>query len=143
MRAAPVTMLLFAYACGGAPVHPAPARTAREVCVDVKRATRACEELYVPALLRTRARFDQPSGIRARYEAEGEDHLLPIAHEEFHRDFSEEGIASFCALLDDRPLEEQQTIAEREASCLPVADDCEAFVECNMRLLETRWSMPR
>lgn len=135
--------ILAVLACGTpspSATEPSSARDAREVCEAVMRRTRECGDLYVPALLRMRARYDRPPGIAARYHAEGEDVLLPIAREEFRRDWSEAGIDAHCDDLDRRAPEECVLIVERERSCLPVASDCPQFVECNMALLERRWS---
>lgn len=148
-RAIASTLVLLAVACGSSAPHASEASEAqnessgddgREVCESVMRATRECGEIYVPALLQLRARYDQPPGIRARYEAEGEETLLPIAREEFARDWSEEGIAAHCDRLDQQPPEERAAIVERERSCMSHVGDCLAFVECHMALLESRWS---
>ncbi len=145
--------IALATACGSATVpastpsaEPAPAETesgadaARKVCEAVMVRTRECGELYVPALLRTRARFDHPPGIAKRYAAEGEERLLPIARAEFKQDWSDEGIDKHCGELLDKPEEERDAIVKREKSCLGAAGDCQAFVDCNMQLLERRWA---
>jgi hypothetical protein len=118
--------------------EPSAEQEARSVCESVMRRTRECKEAYVPALLRARARFDQPPGIRARYEAEAEEKLLPIAREEFESDWADAGIEQHCEKLVAKPAEERAQIVERERSCLPTRD-CEAFVACNVALLESKW----
>jgi hypothetical protein len=118
------------------------AEEARDVCQRIRLATRACGELYLPALLRTRARFDQPPGIAARYKAEGEEKLLAIAREEFKADWSDPSTVSYCQKLADMPAEKRTAVVERERSCLPAAGDCAAFVECNVHNLERKWSAP-
>lgn len=105
------------------------------------RRTRECGELYVPALLRTRARFDQPPGIAARYEKDGEAVLLPIARREFEEDWSDAGIQKHCDALDAKEPEVRREIIERERPCLR-AEGCAAFVECNMDSLAKKWSVP-
>jgi hypothetical protein len=136
-------LVLVAVACG--PAAPAATETTpppddgRQVCEAVMRRTRECGDLYLPALLRTRARYDQPPGIAARYEAEGEEALMTVAREEFERDWSEEGIAAHCDELDRREPAARAAIVERERTCLPQAGQCAAFVECNMTLLANRW----
>lgn len=115
---------------------------AREVCEAVIRATRPCKDLYLPALLRTRAKYDQPPGIAARYEADGEAKLLPIASEEFDRDFSDEGMTERCDAMMAKPKADRDAIAAREKTCLPHAGDCPAYVDCNMALLEDKWGSP-
>jgi hypothetical protein len=121
---------------------PGSAEEARDVCRRIRLATRACGELYVPALLRTRVRFDQPPGIAARYKAEGEEKLLAIAREEFKVDWSDPSTESYCQKLVDMPVERRTAVVERERSCLPTAGDCAAFVECNVHNLERKWSAP-
>lgn len=96
----------------------------------------------MPALLRTRARFDQPPGIAARFKAEGEEKLVAVAREEFKDDWADPAIEVHCQKLADMPDERRATVVERERSCLPEAGNCAAFVDCNMRNLERKWSAP-
>jgi hypothetical protein len=112
----------------------------RDVCATVIRKTRQCKELYLPALLRTRAKYDKPPGIAARYDADGEEKLLLIASEEFDRDFSEDGVEKRCGEMMAEPKATRDEIVAREQSCLPSADNCSEFVACNMALLEAKWS---
>jgi hypothetical protein len=119
---------------------PAAANDGRQVCEAVMKRTRECGELYVPALLRTRARYDQPPGIAARYAKDGEAVLLPIAREEFAKDWSDEGIDAHCDALDAKDPADRKAIVERERVCLRPGDDCAAFVECNMASLAKKWS---
>jgi hypothetical protein len=131
-----------AVGCGAA---PPPANevsaedNAREVCEVVMRRTRTCGDDYVPALLALRVRHDEPEGIAARFEAEGEDAMLEIAQEEFERDWSDAGIAAHCQDLIEMPEERRARIVERERVCMP-ARNCAEFVACNMDNLERRWS---
>lgn len=140
-------MLLFATGCGPskttsspAPASSAPPDDGRAVCEGVMKRTRECKDLYVPALLRTRARFDQPPGIAERYAQDGEAVLLQIAHEEFDRDWSDAGIRSHCGALDAKAPEARRAVVERERACLRPSDDCAAFVACNMESLAEKWS---
>lgn len=143
-RCAACALLGLAVGCGGsnAPVSPKAADSApddgRQVCESVMKRTRECKEPYVPALLRTRARFDQPPGIAARYEKEGEAALLPIAREEFDRDWSDAGIQSHCDALDAKAPETRRAVVERERPCLSEVG-CDAFVACNMESLAEKW----
>jgi hypothetical protein len=115
---------------------------AREVCEAVIAATRPCKDLYLPALLRTRAKYDQPPGIAERYRADGEAKLLAIASEEFDADFSKQGIAARCDAMMAEAKTDRDAIAAREKRCLSFAGDCAAFVECNVKLLEDKWDSP-
>jgi hypothetical protein len=112
---------------------------ALDICETAIRKTRSCKDLYLPALLRTRAKYDQPPGIAARYEQDGEKKLLAIASQEFDRDFSEQGIAQRCTAMMEKPRAERDWIVAREKSCLPSADSCSEFVACNMELLDKKW----
>lgn len=113
---------------------------ARNVCRQLMVATRGCGELYVPALVRTRARFDQPPGIAARFQSEGEDALVAIAREEFKTDWADPSIEAHCQKLADMADEQRSSVVERERPCLRETGDCKAFVDCNMRSLERKWS---
>jgi hypothetical protein len=128
------------------PSNAAPTSTddpARQVCEAVIAATRPCKDLYLQALLRTRAKYDQPPGIAERYRADGEAKLLAIASEEFDRDFSEQGMAARCDAMMAKGKADRDAIAAREKPCLSLARDCSAFVECNVKLLEDMWgSLP-
>ena len=66
--------------------------------------------------------------------------LLPIARTEFERDWSDAGIDAHCDALDAKEPEARGAIVERERECLRPADDCAAFVECNMASLAKKWS---
>jgi hypothetical protein len=127
---------------GAATASPVSPAAARDVCKRVMLATRACGDLYVPALVRTRARFDQPPGIAARFKAEGEQRLVSLAREEFKGDWADPAIEAHCQKLADMPDERRSAVVERERACLPAAGDCAAFVECNMKNLERKWSAP-
>ncbi len=112
---------------------------ARDVCKRLMLATRVCGDLYVPALVRTRARFDQPPGIAARFQAEGEDALVAIAREEFKTDWADPSIEAHCQKLADKPDDQRSSVVERERPCLKETGDCKAFVDCNMGSLERKW----
>ena len=112
---------------------------ARDVCRQLMVATRACGDLYVPALVRTRARFDQPPGIAARFQAEGEDALVAIAREEFKTDWADPSMEAHCRKLADKTDEQRTSVVERERPCLKETGDCKAFVDCNVRSLEAKW----
>lgn len=143
-RGAAWALLGLALGCGSPKAPSSSAATGsapddgRQVCESVMRRTRECKELYVPALLRTRARYDQPPGIAARYAKDGEATLLPVAREEFERDWSDAGIASHCDALVAKEPRVRQAIVERERACLS-RDDCLAFVACNMESLAKKW----
>ncbi|HMR76549.1 MAG TPA: hypothetical protein PKD61_15610 [Polyangiaceae bacterium] len=112
---------------------------AREICATIIRKTRSCKELYLPALLRTRAKYDQPPGIAARYKADGESELLPIASKEFDHDFSDLGISERCGALLAKPKANRDAILASERTCLREAENCPEFVACNVALLERKW----
>lgn len=140
-------LLPLATACGPskttsspAPVSSAPPDDGRAVCEGVMKRTRECKDLYVPALLRTRTRFDQPPGIAERYARDGEAVLLPIAREEFDRDWSDAGIQSHCDEPDAKEPGARRRIVDRERGCLRPSDDCAAFVACSMASLAEKWS---
>lgn len=104
--------------------------------------TRACADVFVPGLLALRVRLDLPPGIAARHAEVGEEALLPIAREEFHRDWSDERIAANCDALAARPASEQEAILAPERACMEAAD-CSTFVACDLANKEQRWTAGR
>lgn len=115
------------------------AGTPPQVCVAVMRRTRDCEAEYVPGLLALRVRLDQPSGIAARFEKEGEDTMLQLAHTQFAEHWSDEAIAQNCEELSEKSIDEQKRIIRPEQRCLETSD-CRAFTACDLAHKEQRWS---
>jgi hypothetical protein len=136
--------LLIVAGCSGAAASPAhgpevTTRSARVECVAIMSRTRACADIFVPALMRLRVRLDRPPGIAARYEAEGEDALMPVARAQFDRDWSDEAIADNCDDMEDRTEAEREAILAPERACFAMPD-CEQFVACDLERKERDWT---
>jgi hypothetical protein len=86
-----------------------------------------------------RVRLDQPSGIAARFEEEGKDAMLELAHLQFAQDWSDEAIAKNCKELSEKSIEEQERIITPERKCLETAD-CNTFTTCDLARKEKRWT---
>jgi len=103
------------------------------------RRTRACADAFVPGLLALRVRLDRPSGIAARFAAEGREALLTLARAQFANDWSEEAIATNCAQLAAKPPAEQERIVTPDRECVS-RPDCETFTACDLAHKEARWT---
>ena len=110
-----------------------------DVCVTVMRKTRDCADVYVPGLMALRVRLDKPPGIAARFQAEGEKAMLPVAREQFNNDWADDAIASNCKALGEKAVEDQNRIVASDRECLKAAD-CAAFTQCDLAAKEKRWT---
>jgi hypothetical protein len=90
-------------------------------------------------LLALRVRLDQPSGIAARFQANGRDAMLALAREQFARDWSEAALARNCTALSEKPSDEQERIVAPDRSCLD-AERCSTFTTCDLAHKEERWT---
>lgn len=146
----PLAVALALAACSPAPepaAAPPPsaaaapsasASTPHDVCLVAMKKSRACGELFLPALMDARVRVDRPKGIAARYQAEGREKMLAIAREEFKVDYTDERIAAHCKALSEKPADVQERVIAGDRACL-AKTDCEAFVACDVGALEARW----
>ena len=134
-----------------ADASPAPAMTAvndsveprggtpGETCVAVMHRTRDCADVYVPGLLALRVRLDMPAGIAKRFEMEGKDAMLGLAHSQFSRDWSNEAIVRNCEALSEKPTADQERIVAPDRRCLEMPD-CGTFTACDLAHKEKRWT---
>jgi hypothetical protein len=113
--------------------------TPGEICVAVMHRTRDCADVYVPGLLALRVRLDMPPGIAKRFEIEGQDAMLELAHSQFSRDWSNEAIVRNCNALSEKPTSDQERIVAPERRCLEMPD-CRAFTACDLAHKEETWT---
>lgn len=125
---------------GGGEATAAPL-TGREACTASMVRERECSADFIPALVALRVRLDLPSGISARDGAEGRDALVAEANAEWARDATDENIATNCAQMDELPADQATQWTDMMNGCL-ATDGCAAFVECDVRFTEARFTAP-
>lgn len=114
-------------------------RTPEQACIAMMTRERECQEQFIPALVGLRVRLDQPPGTAARDGSEGRDALVAQARTEYTRDATDEAFQRNCAQLASMPAERVSAWTATMQSCL-AASECGAFVECDMRFTEARFS---
>ena len=136
-----VPVALFAAACGTtSDAAPAPkqaaAPTDHDTCIAVMTKNRACTDDYIPALVDSRARADQPAGIR---DAVAKDRAAVItqAKAEWADDSKDPAIAAMCERMTAQPL--PQDLVAMARGCL-AKDACGAYVACITPVFEKHLS---
>ena len=117
------------------------ARTGREACGASMVRERECEAEFLPALVALRVRLDMPSGVAARDAAEGRAALLAEATTEYAGDATDENFAANCAQMDELPADRATQWTDMMNGCL-ATEGCAAFVECDIRFTEARFTSP-
>lgn len=117
---------------------------AYSVCEPTFVRQRQCQDVFLPALVDLRVRLDVPAGIAATAAEQGRDALVATAKEEFASDSTDEQIAATCgSIRANAPAEFLETAERQSARCLETADDCDAFVECILPVVEAGITAPR
>ena len=130
-----MTRLFALAALAFAACHSAKASSTSDpaLCTDVFVRARACTADYIPALVDSRARFDQPPGIAAAVR-EDRAGVISQAMTEWASDSQDDAIARTCAGATGAIGESQ---AARD--CLALTD-CAAFTACIMPVFEKRFA---
>jgi hypothetical protein len=148
--------LLALVACGGAQspakgeasaAPAAQATAAADTQVDAKSTCvaswvrqRECTDQFIPALVDLRVRLDRPAGIATEAQQHGRDALIAQARGEWAQDSTDEAISVVCdrmvAALPSAPVE--AALADG-AKCLE-ATTCDAFVSCEIAVMEAFWA---
>ncbi len=127
-------------AANAEPAGQAETDDGHEMCTSMFVRQRECQELYLPALVDARVRFDVPAGIAARDAEEGRETLLGYAREEYSVDSTDESIAATCTKIITTISEEEISVfAPMAQQCLETST-CEDYVACDIKLTEARFS---
>lgn len=110
----------------------------RDTCIRMMTRERECSPQFVEALVSLRARLDHPAGFHDRDVA---DHagLVAEANTEWTRDSTDERIQATCTHFSELPAEQTAHFETIEGECIPMAE-CGAFVQCDMRFVEERFT---
>ena len=110
----------------------------RDTCVRMMTRERECSPQFVEALVSLRARLDHPAGFHDRDVA---DHagLVAEANTEWTRDSTDERIGATCTHFSELPAEQTAHFETIESECIPMTE-CGAFVQCDMRFVEERFT---
>lgn len=130
-----IALSLFAVvACGSskAPApKPAPAPSnpeAQQLCVESFTRNRSCTDLYIPALIDTRAKLDLPKGIADEVKQD-RDAVIAKAKSEWATDSTDENIARNCQQMTAHMTEEAKPLQDTVRGCL-AKTDCASYVPC-------------
>ncbi|HEU0032244.1 MAG TPA: hypothetical protein VFQ53_16530 [Kofleriaceae bacterium] len=136
-------------ACGTTDAAPAPtaksqkASTAtdaelQQLCVDTFTRNRACTDVYIPALVDARAKYDKPAGIAAEVKT-NRDGVIAQAKQEWATDSTDEAIATVCTRMAQQFTDEDRADADTVRGCL-AQTECTAFVSCTMPIFEKHFA---
>jgi len=96
-----------------------------DLCVAAMTRARACTDVYIPALVDTRARLDKPAGIAAEVAAD-RDGVIAAAKQEWASDSTDSGIAAMCQHMTANVSDQDRA----ESSACLEQQDCGAFTSC-------------
>jgi hypothetical protein len=110
----------------------------RDTCVRTMTHERECSPQFVEALVSLRARLDHPAGFHDRDVA---DHagLVAEATTEWQNDSTDPRIGATCTHFSELPADQTAHFTTIESECIPMTD-CAAFVQCDMRFVEERFT---
>lgn len=117
-----------------APSPPA-APDNQALCVQVFQRARACTDAFIPALVDSRARNDQPAGIADAVRSD-RDGVIAQAKTEWATDSTDDAIAANCQKLGTVADPGQVDTAR---GCLSQAD-CAGFTTCVIPVFEKHFA---
>lgn len=114
----------------------APLSKVGEVCrASIAKAVE-CKDLFVPALVQSRVKFDDPAGIAAEGATpEGMQKLVATAHEEFAADSAPDRVEAQCGQMDANAAPELETMVTEMGKCL-AKTACAEYVPCTITVHE-------
>lgn len=114
------------------------ATQAQALCVQSFQRQRECTEVFLPALVDARVRFNKPDGIAEMDKKEGRAALVAQAREEWKTDSTDEVIADTCTgMVEHGALNDEMGAAVK--TCLAAAS-CDEFVPCQVKIIEAHLS---
>jgi hypothetical protein len=104
-----------------------------DVCVQVFTKARSCTSEFIPALVDSRAKYDQPPGIADAVKKD-RNAVIADAMKEWENDSKDEAIAATCQKMGG-------DVGDRAAAeaCL-AKTACSEFVACVMPVFEKRFA---
>ena len=115
-----------------APVKAATTGTDQQACVESFQRNRTCTDEYIPALVDTRAKYDNPTGIADKVKADRAG-IIAAAKAEWADDSKDEAIANTCQRLVAGPGSHADV--ETARGCL-AQTDCAGYVSCVMPIFD-------
>jgi hypothetical protein len=100
----------------------------QSLCVEAFTKNRSCTDIYIPALVDSRAKIDKPPGIAEKVKAD-RDGVIAQAKAEWAEDSKDEAIARNCQMFTEHADDAAKGHADQVKSCL-AQQDCAAYVGC-------------
>lgn len=113
---------------------------AQQLCVETMTKNRTCTDEYIPSLVDTRAKLDQPPGIAAEVKADRAG-VIAKAKAEWTEDSKDENIARHCQAMTEHMTDEARPMMDQLKACL-AKDACGDYVPCVQPVFEQLMSRP-
>ncbi|MDB4956180.1 MAG: hypothetical protein JWO36_3749 [Myxococcales bacterium] len=105
----------------------------KALCVQVFTRARTCTDDYIPALVDSRAKLDQPPGIAAQVKADRAA-VVATAKQEWADDSQDAKISANCDQMSAKMTGDDRAQANAARDC--IAKDCPAFAACITPIFE-------
>jgi hypothetical protein len=135
---------LVATACASSEAAPASgAKTAsstyttgdyQALCVETMTRNRTCSDEYIPALVDSRARINQPPGIADEVKKD-RNAVIEAARKEWAEDSTDANLARHCQQMTEHMDDSMHATADGAKACL-AEQSCTAYVACVTPIFE-------